>query len=174
MIKKISILLIFVLFIIQSVNAVDIATNVTANSIEYTFSPALNFNDSVYFDNEKIESVITDRLIVNNLNVNTDYALTILFDDNNTQSIVTKTRIYQEEFYYQYGFLGLIIIILIFIILSLKISIFAFISLMLSSGGLALCLKTDTDKISVIIFICLIGVSLVLMKSMNFGNKEIE
>jgi hypothetical protein len=173
MIKKIFlILLIFFISIIPVSADTIINTNTTSDSIEYTFDSELTTDDTVYFNNEIIDTPITDKLIINNLNPNTDYMLIIKFADNTTQSETTKTEIFKEEFYYTYGFIGLIAIIIIFMILAIKFPVMGFIGIMLSSAGIALCAKNQIDKLTMIIFICLVTVNLILFSKIDFSGDN--
>jgi len=161
MLKKL-ITLTLLLFLITSVSASYIVTtNVTDYSISYSFTPNIDKQAEIYFDNELLNFWVEDELTMCGLEPNTCYRLTIQELPDTTQHIHTLTL---EEavppFYAKYGILGLFLLIVALIIISAKIEYTGYIAILLSTIGFMYIQKTNPEFYTALIFGVLMIISI--------------
>lgn len=172
MFKKLLLTVVLLSFIIIPISAeYTVTTNITDHSITYYFSPDINKNDKIFFDNEQLNFWPENELIMCGLKSSTCYRLTIQNLPYTSQHIQTYTLPLEEEpFYAQYGIIGLFILITALIALSAKTPYTGYIAVLLSTIGFIYVLKQEPDFFTSIIFAILIFVS-TLVTTLTF-NRE--
>jgi len=162
--KIITIMILLSLLIIPCMAEYTITTDVTDHSIKYNFSPAIDKQDEIFFDNEKIPFYVDSELIMCGLEPDTCYRLTIQNLPDTVQHIHTHTLpITEPPFYARYGILGLFIIIIGLLIIASKIEYTGYIAVLLSGIGFIYILKNENpDFLTALIFAILLFSSILI------------
>ena len=172
MFKKLLLISIILSLIIIPVTATyNITTNITDHSIVYHFTPDLNKNDNIFFDNEQIKFWPKDELIMCGLEPLTCYRLTIQNLPDSSQHIQTYTLpCTKKPFYAQYGIIGLFILIFTLIAISAKIPYTGYIAVLLSVVGFIYVMKQEPEFFTAIIFAILIFIS-TLITTLTYNQE---
>jgi len=163
MIKKILTIMILLSLLTISISAYTINTTVTDKSITYDFSPNIDKQAEIYFDNEKINFWVENNLTMCDLEPETCYRLTIEDLPDTVQSIHITTLSSEEiPFYADYGVLGLVVLIVILLVLSAKIEYISYLAILLSTTGYIYIQKTEPDFLTALLFAILIIISILI------------
>lgn len=169
--KFLSILLGLIL-LVGTGTAMTVNFTSTDTSIQIVFDPPRNpdFPALVYFDNEKIETPIHDRLLITGLEPSTSHALVVMYPSghpvhpseyyqytlNTTAPEYTK----DETGYYLITY-GVIIVILIILALSTIIPMAGYVGALFAFGACISVIKTETDFIILLAYVILLFASVI-------------
>jgi hypothetical protein len=139
---------------------------VSDTSINYIFDTDLKEYD-LFFENEKINYPIEKELTVSDLKPKTVYTLVILNNDTKESQIITKTTLTEEietsdEFYLQYGLIGLMLLILACLFIATKINYVALITVLLSFVGFGYSVANEYGFITTLIFVVFMIISILI------------
>jgi len=163
MFKKILTILILLSILTIPITAYTVNTTVTDYSIFYEFTPNLDKQAEVYFDNELLTFWVEDELIMCGLEPETCYRLTIQDLPDTVQHIhVTTLATEQPPFYAEYGILGLFILIIALIIIAAKIEYVGYIAIILSAIGFIYNQKTEPEFLTSLLFALLLFASVLI------------
>jgi len=171
MFKKLITILILLSISIIPISAYTINTTVTDYSIFYEFTPNLDKQAEVYFDNELLTFWVEDELIMCGLEPETCYRLTIQDLPDTVQHIHTLTLPTTEPpFFAEYGILGLFILIIALLIIAAKIEYVGYIAVLLSAIGFIYIQKTEPEFLTLLLFALLLFAS-VLISAIRTGKE---
>jgi len=160
------VILIIALSMVGSVSAATF-TNYTyeaeETSLHFYFTEDMKLYD-FYYNNELVLYTITDEGFIPNLEPDTDYSFIIYDGATKDIQIVTghtlPVTVTHDEFYFQYGLIGLMLLIIICLFLSVKMNYLALISILLSFVGFGYCSANDYGFITTFIFVILMLISI--------------
>lgn len=169
--KILTIMILLSLLIIPTTAVYTINSTVTDHSVLFEFSPNIDKNAELYFDNEKIEFWVEDSLCICGLEPNTCYRLTIQeLPDTVQYTCIYTLETTEPPFYAEYGIIGLFLLITALIILTSKIEFTGYIAILLSTIGFMYIMKTNPEFYTALIFGILIIIS-ILTTTLKL-NKE--
>lgn len=162
--RKILIFFVLVLALVVGISSAtftDYTYNATKTSLHFTFNENLESYD-IYYNNELILYPITNEVFLHDLKPDTDYNLIISDNISKEIQIITGHTLTTDnnEFYLQYGLLGLFILIIAMYIVSVYIPPVIFIVSLLSVTGLGYCIKNGYGFIACLIFALLLILSI--------------
>ncbi len=168
MFKKI--LIFFLIFsVIVSIASAATFTNytydATETSLHFYFDESMKLHD-FYYNNELVLYTIDKEGFIPNLNPDTDYSFVIYEPASKDIQIVTGHTlpliINDDEFYLQYGLIGLLLLIISCLFISTRINYIALISILLSFVGMAYCTTNGYGFITSIVFVVLFLISILV------------
>ncbi len=154
MLKKILIFLIIFSSVIGVVGIASAATftnfsyNATETGLHFYFDESMKLYD-FYYDNDLVLYTIDNEFFIPNLDEDTDYSFVIYDGLSKDIQIVTGHTLASipddNEFYLQYGLLGLLILIIMCLFISTRLNYVALISILLSFVGMAYAQHANMD-----------------------------
>lgn len=131
-------------------------------SIYVTFDTDMKGYD-FYYNNELILYDISHEVFAPDLEPDTDYSVVIADSATDEIQIITCHTLAesQDEFYLQYGLIGLLLLIIMCLFISTKIHTIALISLLLSFVGFGYCAANEYGFITTFIFVVLLVISMI-------------
>jgi len=171
MLKKILIFLIIFSSVIGVVGIASAATftnfsyNATETGLHFYFDESMKLYD-FYYDNDLVLYTIDNEFFIPNLDEDTDYSFVIYDGLSKDIQIVTGHTLASipddNEFYLQYGLLGLLILIVMCLFISTRLNYIALISILLSFVGMAYCTTSEYGFITTIVFVVLFLISILV------------
>jgi len=171
MLKKILIFLIIFSSVIGVVGIASAATftnfsyNATETGLHFYFDESMKLYD-FYYDNDLVLYTIDNEFFIPNLDEDTDYSFVIYEPASKDIQIVTGHTLASipddNEFYLQYGLLGLLILIVMCLFISTRLNYIALISILLSFVGMAYCTTSEYGFITTIVFVVLFLISILV------------
>jgi len=147
--NKFLIILIGFLFLVSSVSALNITTEASSNSINYTFEPSLDSNATIYFNNEQILTPTTDNLLITGLEANQLYPLVVLVDGV-AYSDTTSTTTNPSSLHYYLATFGVILIVMCILYLGRDVPYSAYVAALIALGGLFYVIKGESDFLIIV------------------------
>ncbi len=171
MLKKILIFLIIFSSVIGVVGIASAATftnfsyNATETGLHFYFDESMKLYD-FYYNNDLVLYTIDNEFFIPNLDEDTDYSFVIYEVASKDIQIVTGHTLASipddNEFYLQYGLLGLLILIIMCLFISTRLNYVALISILLSFVGMAYCTTCEYGFITTIVFVVLFLISILV------------
>ena len=171
MLKKILIFLIIFSSVIGVVGIASAATftnfsyNATETGLHFYFDESMKLYD-FYYNNDLVLYTIDNEFFIPNLDEDTDYSFVIYDGLSKDIQIVTGHTLASipddNEFYLQYGLLGLLILIVMCLFISTRLNYIALISILLSFVGMAYCTTSEYGFITTIVFVVLFLISILV------------
>lgn len=157
----------------SSVSALDVnITESTDTTLLVSFNPVISnisHSPEIWLNNEPIETPIRDKLLLDKLNPDTEYLITIYFSHPEsinypefiqiTGKTASSEHIQLEEVLYTYGYILLILLVLIGIAL-VKLPFGGFIPLFMALAGVIHYIKYENQEpVTILIYLVLVIIS---------------
>ena len=168
MMKKLffGILLIMLLIIpVQSAIFTGYTYNATETSLHFYFDTDLKTYD-LYYNNELVLYNVSNEAFLPHLEPDTDYSFVISNGTTNEIQIVTGHTLSEEttedEFYLQYGLIGLFVIIIVCLYIAMSVYYVALVSILMSFIGFGYCVSHEYGFMTTFLFIVLFIASIMV------------
>ena len=144
----------------------DLSTN---NTLHIKTELDLSENNyTVLFDNKPIDYTPAHDIIVTGLSPDTEYSLLLISPYGQIQQItITTEKESKEQFYYEYGVIGLFILTIIMIIIGYYVPMLNLLAVLFSLLGFIQSITYEKSFMTGIIFIILFAVA-----GLMFGTKN--